>query len=766
MAASSVSSSSHPSGVFVWVEAHNADSSFIGNFCGDAELGAGCVATWVAQIRGSDGAWSHAQGSLLHPSAPAILAKAFRAASSNGVGAVDPRLSRALLSVLDAGRVPLPDILLSEAPILHNKKDSINSTWEMSAPGLIVSCGHTTSTSATASPETSSISTPTNDVISNKFSYSTTTTNATATTAPVFEVTYPVSSTTTQNILSQVSFVTVTVNGEIKRSSLKGGFGACGTADTGVGDVGGDAHIVVMPPPVLLRLLLDDDAILTVEADLAPRAGGLPVPARGYYRFTNGNDNKSTIVIVTGLTLQVATNAMPWLSLRSFASYTPELVLRTAEGAVFNILPAMRDSEVVTLPAAAALWFGRVDAQLADGCLVPFSIHGRTHTKGVGSLTLRPGYRLLSNLDLFFKSVGAATRAAVVAEYPDQLTEAKAAEMYATLGIASASEVAGADLNALHAGLVAPIRHLVDAGGKSWRSYGLLAACDAVGGDSRKWSRFLALAELLHVGSLVIDDVQDASELRRGVAAAHVVFGVPAAVNAGTAAYFHCERIITRGGLPPESVLQILEQYFGLLRAGHAGQALDIGGLEGAVETALQISLSEDARALAITSAELRLLATHRLKTGVPAASLVRIGAILGGAPISLVKALGAYQEAVGVAFQIMDDVLNLRGIYSGKSDKAALAGVQLKVLGEDVTAGKATFPIILALSRLPREEMTRLWADVKAKPTDAMIVSDVIARLEACGAIDACVARARTIVEEGFAEVDALLPDSMAKIM
>jgi geranylgeranyl pyrophosphate synthase len=212
-------------------------------------------------------------------------------------------------------------------------------------------------------------------------------------------------------------------------------------------------------------------------------------------------------------------------------------------------------------------------------------------------------------------------------------------------------------------------------------------------------------------------------------------------------------------GLPPATRLAVLEQYFGCLRAGHAGQALDIGGLDDAIESVLAGAL--DARML-----EARLTAVHRLKTGVPAASLVRIGAILGGADERTIAALGRYQEAVGIAFQIMDDVLNLRGLYANKADKTALAGVALKTLGEDISSGKCTYPVVKAFAKLSREEAASLWARIAMKSTDREVVDGVIAALEACGAIDACIEHAKKLVEDGFAEIDCVLPDSMAKVM
>jgi geranylgeranyl pyrophosphate synthase len=370
------------------------------------------------------------------------------------------------------------------------------------------------------------------------------------------------------------------------------------------------------------------------------------------------------------------------------------------------------------------------------------------------------GGRGLASLDSFFRAVGSATRDAVVREYPSALSEAKVVQMIAT-SPAHAAQAAGAHAGQLEAGLIAPVRHLVDAGGKSWRSYGILAACDAVGGAAHAHWDLLALAELLHVGSLIVDDLQDDSALRRGRPAVHLAFSPAVAINAGTAAYFYCERIIMRGAgaRAPADTLRLLENYFGCMRAGHAGQALDIAGLDYLMAEAIAAGAGAGGAALA----ESRLLAVHMLKTGVPAASLLRMGCVLGGGSDAQVMALGNYYEAVGCAFQIMDDVRNLRGVFSGSADKAG-AGVELKTLGEDISAGKVTFPLVKALALLPREEMAALWETVRSKPTERSVVEGVIAKLEACGALDACVAHATRLVEEGYAKVDGAVEDSLWK--
>ena len=111
-----------------------------------------------------------------------------------------------------------------------------------------------------------------------------------------------------------------------------------------------------------------------------------------------------------------------------------------------------------------------------------------------------------------------------------------------------------------------------------------------------------------------------------------------------------------------------------------------------------------------------------------------------------------------------MDDVLNLRGLYTSDADKRA--GVQLKTLGEDISAGKVTFPVVKAISRLGAPQMRALWETIRTKPEDPAVVQRCIDELEACGAIDACVAQSQELVESAFKALDPVVPDSFSKIM
>jgi geranylgeranyl pyrophosphate synthase len=304
----------------------------------------------------------------------------------------------------------------------------------------------------------------------------------------------------------------------------------------------------------------------------------------------------------------------------------------------------------------------------------------------------------------------------------------------------------GVDAVQLARSLVEPLLTVIDRGGKTWRSFGALACIDAVGGDSRKFTAWLAMPELIHVGSLIVDDVQDGSEIRRGGKTAHLLYGVPLSINAGNAAYFIAEQALSRCRLTPYRARRISDLYFDAMRAGHAGQAIDIDGLYEYVPAAVE---SGD-----MSELEQRVQAVNRLKTAVPAGTPARMGAVAGGGSEEQVEGLGGYFESVGMAFQIVDDVLNLRGF---KGDR--------KQRGEDVRIGKVTLPIIKALGRLPHAEREFLWNTLRSKPQEDERVEGVLRLIEQTGALEACLADARELVEQAWWRLEPLIPDSLSKL-
>ncbi len=425
-----------------------------------------------------------------------------------------------------------------------------------------------------------------------------------------------------------------------------------------------------------------------------------------------------------------------WTSKRTFHSYPTAWRLQAPSiGLDLAIDAAFDDQEMITVISKPAFWEGRCTAR---GSLGDTTVTGLAYIE-------RSGFENIDTLDDFFSAVGKEVRTSTAMVLPLEPTHDEVRELIASEELAHYME--GVDPQSMANTLVAPIREMVDRGGKSWRSYAALACCDVVGGDSRKFSQWLAMPELMHVGSLIIDDVQDRSTVRRGGPCCHVTHGEPIAINSGTAAYFLTQNLLHSDELNDSQKLRIYDLYFSAMRAGHAGQAIDLGGMAplmpGVVATGKTQTL------------ESRILACHRLKTAAPAGCLARMGAVAGGGTDAQIAAVGEFFEAVGLAFQIMDDVLNLRG-FKGN----------LKQRGEDISNGTVTLPVAVAMGKLERTDREWLWKTLQSKPTDERTVAAAVELIQTCGAIDACAATARTLVEAGWAKAEPLLDPSLARVM
>jgi geranylgeranyl pyrophosphate synthase len=151
---------------------------------------------------------------------------------------------------------------------------------------------------------------------------------------------------------------------------------------------------------------------------------------------------------------------------------------------------------------------------------------------------------------------------------------------------------------------------------------------------------------------------------------------------------------------------------------------------------------------------ERRVLGVHRLKSAAPVGALARVSTLLGGGTKAQSDAFCALFEAYGLAFQIIDDVLNLRGFTDNRKTHA-----------EDITEGKITAPVAKAMGRLSRAEREELWSILAAKPSDRGAIARAVALIDGCGALDACEQHARAGIEAAWQALDPLIPDSQFKI-
>jgi geranylgeranyl diphosphate synthase type II len=240
------------------------------------------------------------------------------------------------------------------------------------------------------------------------------------------------------------------------------------------------------------------------------------------------------------------------------------------------------------------------------------------------------------------------------------------------------------------------MRYSVFGGGKRLRPVLVLAAAEAVGGAPEPLLPVAAALEMIHTYSLIHDDLpaMDDDNYRRGRPTSHRVFGEAVAILAGDALLTEAFGLLTGpecvSRLDPKRLLTAVQEIAAAAgsRGMVGGQTLDI--------------LSEGK---GVDAAHLEFV--HRHKTGALIRVSVRTGALLAGAGEAPLHAITAYGEAVGLAFQIADDILNVEG-------EAATTG---KAVGSDAAKGKATYPAVHGLEG--------------AKARAAALVAEAISALE-----------------------------------
>ncbi len=223
------------------------------------------------------------------------------------------------------------------------------------------------------------------------------------------------------------------------------------------------------------------------------------------------------------------------------------------------------------------------------------------------------------------------------------------------------------------------IRHSLFAGGKRLRPTLALAAAQTLGGDVEKILPAACGLEMIHTYSLIHDDLPalDDDELRRGVPTCHVVFGEAIAILAGDALLTHGLGLFARY---PE------EDRYAPAKLAVLNLVVDAIGTTGMIGGQVADLEAED---VADPTADL-VLSIHESKTGRLIRASLGVGGLLSFAREEDLARLDAYGRAVGLAFQIKDDLL----------DVEADAGVLGKASHKDAAAGKATFPSVLGVER------------------------------------------------------------------
>lgn len=425
-----------------------------------------------------------------------------------------------------------------------------------------------------------------------------------------------------------------------------------------------------------------------------------------------------------------------YISKKTCAKYPVEWQVKIpAWNLDFNVKAELSDQEVMTFLYAPGFWEGRARV---SGTLENEKITGNAFVE----ITTDKGWNNMNDLlDQAAEEVLDIIHEVVPYPHEKEKIKKLMKDYYSSYLNAVPSEI-------LHEALIKPLLEMLDRKGKGWRSHLLRLLVGLCEGNISQYDPFVALVQLIHCSSLIIDDVQDQSPLRRGDASCHVIYGIPAAINSGTFGYFVGEILIRNmTHLSDSKMRKVYEAYFDTMRLCHAGQALDIRTftdlLPQAFETGDTYSISESMREI------------HILKTGVPIKMMANIITILEDLSLEKHKAICHYGEAFGLAYQIIDDVRDLNGSFKGS-----------KVELEDIREGKVTLPLIKAIELSQPEirlKMKNLWSKPNKSSQDIHDIADWII---SSGALTQCRKDAINLIDEKWIEIDKIFPDSHYKLM
>lgn len=245
--------------------------------------------------------------------------------------------------------------------------------------------------------------------------------------------------------------------------------------------------------------------------------------------------------------------------------------------------------------------------------------------------------------------------------------------------------------------------HIIAAGGKRLRPMLTLASARLCDAEGERQMALAACVEFIHTATLLHDDVVDASDLRRGLATANALWGNKASVLVGDFLFSRAFQLMVADG--SLKVLKALSDASATIAEGEVHQLI----------TSNDTETDEDA-----------YLAVIRGKTAALFAAACEVGAIVAGRPEAEEQALRDYGMNFGIAFQLVDDILD----YS--ADQQALG----KTVGDDFREGKMTLPIVLAFARGDETEKQfwrRCLEDMEQRDGD---LEQAIGLLERHGAI------------------------------
>lgn len=290
-----------------------------------------------------------------------------------------------------------------------------------------------------------------------------------------------------------------------------------------------------------------------------------------------------------------------------------------------------------------------------------------------------------------------------------------------------------ADLSAEDGRVYGMLVPFIRRGGKRMRPALSLLACGAAGGDYRLALRPAAIIELFHNFTLIHDDIEDDSQFRRGQPTLHVSHGVATALNSGDALYTFLWRALLSLDMPPKRLLALQTMYADSFKRVVEGQGVEISWINNG-----RFDVSEKEYLDMIFG-----------KTSALMGLSCEAGAFVASAKKPLRASLRRFGEAIGTAFQIQDDILNVTGDFEKYQ----------KEIGGDISEGKRTLMVVHCLARAPEQDRKRISSILSSHSKDPADLEEAIAILRRSGSVDYAKAKASSLVA-GAKKIASRLPE------
>ena len=295
-----------------------------------------------------------------------------------------------------------------------------------------------------------------------------------------------------------------------------------------------------------------------------------------------------------------------------------------------------------------------------------------------------------------------------------------------------------------------PAWELLSRGGKRWRPLFGVLIYEALGGKLEPYKELLVIPELIHTGALIIDDIEDESEMRRNGKTIHLLYGVDVALNVGNTLYFLPLTLIAKHPLlTDKQKLELYKLSNQLQIKASFGQCSDIYRAKNLSTERLKDWIKNDMEGI--------IYQMMSYKTASGAVASAKFAMILANVTEKVWNAGVRFSENFGVAFQIMDDVKNFTDSHKFN-----------KKTGEDLEQGKINLVTISAVKLLPLaegEELISILCNRNLRK-EKKYFDRGLELIRKSGALEKCLQLASSIIEQAWQPFASLLPPSEPKII